>query len=37
MAGVYFAMLLRYRGFGIIAGTHAAYDVLMFTFKQVWG
>jgi hypothetical protein len=37
MAGVYFAMLLRYRGFGVIAGTHAAYDVLMFSFKQFWG
>lgn len=37
MAGVYFAMLLRYRGFGIIAGTHAAYNVLMFSFKHFWG
>jgi len=31
MAGVYFAVLLRWRGFGIIAGTHAAYDMIMFT------
>jgi len=33
MAGVYFALLFRYRGFGIIAGTHAAYDMINFTLK----
>jgi membrane protease YdiL (CAAX protease family) len=29
MAGAYFAVLFRYRGFGIAAGTHAFYDVLV--------
>ncbi|MCH9023454.1 MAG: CPBP family intramembrane metalloprotease, partial [Planctomycetes bacterium] len=33
MAGVYFAVLFRYRGFGIIAGTHAAFDIIMFTLE----
>jgi hypothetical protein len=28
LAGVFFAILFVYRGFGIAAGTHAAYDVL---------
>ncbi|MCH9023418.1 MAG: CPBP family intramembrane metalloprotease [Planctomycetes bacterium] len=36
MAGVYFAVLLRWRGFGIIAGTHAAFDIIMFTM-EMWG
>ncbi len=30
LAGVFFAVLLRFRGFGIAAGTHALYDVLVF-------
>jgi hypothetical protein len=29
LAGAYFAVLFRYRGFGIAAGTHAFYDVLV--------
>jgi hypothetical protein len=29
LAGAYFAIIFRYRGFGIAAGTHAGYDVLV--------
>ena len=29
LAGVFFAVLLLIRGFGIAAGTHAAYDLLV--------
>jgi membrane protease YdiL (CAAX protease family) len=29
MAGAFFAALFIYRGFGIAAGTHAAYDMLV--------
>jgi hypothetical protein len=29
VAGLYFAMLYQFRGFGIAAGTHACYDVLV--------
>ena len=29
LAGVFFATLFVYRGFGIAAGTHALYDVLV--------
>jgi membrane protease YdiL (CAAX protease family) len=29
LAGVFFSILFVYRGFGIAAGTHAAYDVLV--------
>lgn len=29
LAGVYFAFLFRWRGFGIVAGTHALYDVIV--------
>jgi len=28
-AGIFFAALFVYRGFGIAAGTHAAYDMLV--------
>jgi len=28
LAGVFFAVVFRYRGFGIAAGSHAAYDVM---------
>jgi len=31
-AGLFFATLFIYRGFGIVAGTHAAYDVLVGLF-----
>jgi len=34
IAGVYFALLFKYRGFGIIAGTHMAYDILTFTIAR---
>jgi membrane protease YdiL (CAAX protease family) len=29
LAGVFFSILFVYRGFGITAGTHAAYDILV--------
>ncbi len=29
LAGIYFAMLYQFRGFGIAAGAHASYDVLV--------
>src|SRR5262249_2277663 len=29
MAGVYFALLFQLRGFGVAAGAHACYDVLV--------
>jgi membrane protease YdiL (CAAX protease family) len=29
VAGLFFATLFIYRGFGIAAGTHAAYDILV--------
>jgi len=32
-AGVYFAILFHYRGFGITAGAHAAYDIIL---KTLW-
>jgi len=32
-AGVYFAILFHYRGFGITAGSHAAYDIIL---KTLW-
>jgi len=28
LAGVYFAVIFAVRGFGIVAGTHAFYDIL---------
>lgn len=31
-AGVYFAMVFYYRGYGITAGTHAFYNIFFFTF-----
>ena len=33
IAGGYFALLFKYRGFGIIVGTHMAYDILTFTLN----
>jgi len=35
LAGVYFAVLFRYRGFGIAVGTHAFYDVLVVVSKMI--
>jgi hypothetical protein len=32
VAGVFFALLFLYRGFGITAGTHALYDILVGIF-----
>ncbi len=32
IAGVYFAVLFRLRGYGITAGTHAAYNIVLFSF-----
>ncbi|MFC1782343.1 type II CAAX prenyl endopeptidase Rce1 family protein [Planctomycetota bacterium] len=32
-AGVYFAIIFRYRGYGITAGTHAAYNIIL---KSLW-
>jgi membrane protease YdiL (CAAX protease family) len=29
VAGVFFSLLFIYRGFGVAAGTHAAYDILI--------
>jgi len=29
-AGIYFAMIFHYRGYGIIAGTHAAYNIILY-------
>ncbi len=31
-AGVYFAIIFHYRGYGVTAGTHAFYNVFYFTF-----
>lgn len=31
LAGVYFAVIFHYRGYGIIAGTHAAYNVILYS------
>lgn len=31
-AGLFFAALFVYRGFGVAAGTHAAYDILVGLF-----
>ena len=30
-AGIYFALVFHYRGYGIAAGTHAFYNVILFT------
>ena len=32
VAGVFFSVLFIYRGFGIAAGSHAAYDILVGVF-----
>ena len=32
-AGIYFAVIFRYRGYGITAGTHAAYNMIYFAFS----
>ena len=35
VAGVYFALIYVTRGFGIVVGTHALYDVLVVTLRFV--
>lgn len=37
VAGVYFAFLFQLRGFGIVVGTHACYNVLVFRYGAVIG
>jgi membrane protease YdiL (CAAX protease family) len=37
LAGVYLACIYVYRGFGIVAGAHALYDVLVATLAQMRG
>jgi len=32
-AGIYFAFLFRYRGYGVTAGTHAVFNMIYFAFK----
>ncbi len=31
LAGLYFAYIFKYRGYGIIAGTHSFFDIIVFT------
>lgn len=33
IAGVYFAIVFRYRGYGITAGTHVVYNMIYFAFS----
>jgi membrane protease YdiL (CAAX protease family) len=37
LAGVYFAAVFWYRGYGVAAGTHAAYNMIYFALKSIWG
>ena len=37
LAGVYLACIYVYRGFGIVAGAHAMYDVLVVTLAEMRG
>lgn len=37
LAGVYLACIYIYRGFGIVAGAHAMYDVLVVTLAEMRG
>ncbi len=37
LAGIYFACIYVYRGFGIVAGTHAVYDVMVASLGQLQG
>jgi membrane protease YdiL (CAAX protease family) len=36
LAGIYFAAVFWYRGYGVSAGAHAAYNILYFALKTVW-
>jgi RimJ/RimL family protein N-acetyltransferase len=33
LAGVYLALIFSWRGYGIVAGTHAAYNIIL---KTLW-
>jgi hypothetical protein len=35
VAGAFFALLFWYRGFGIAAGAHAGYDLLVGLFPKL--
>lgn len=37
MAGIYFGVVFLYRGFGITAGAHVAYDVVVHTLPHLLG
>lgn len=32
-AGIYFAVIFRYRGYGVTAGAHAAYNIILYTLQ----
>lgn len=32
-AGLYFAVIFRFRGYGIVAGTHSVYNIIYFTLR----
>ncbi len=36
IAGIYFAVLFAFRGFGITAGTHALYDIIATCLNAAW-
>jgi membrane protease YdiL (CAAX protease family) len=36
LAGVYFAVIYTLRGFGIVAGTHAFYDIIAAVLNAFW-
>jgi membrane protease YdiL (CAAX protease family) len=33
VAGLYFAVIFRFRGYGIVAGTHSVYNIIYFTLR----
>jgi membrane protease YdiL (CAAX protease family) len=37
VAGIYFGIVFTFRGFGVSAGTHAAYDILVLLLRSVAG
>ncbi len=36
LAGIYFAVIYTLRGFGIVAGTHAFYDIIAAVLNAIW-
>jgi hypothetical protein len=36
LAGIYFAVIYTLRGFGIVAGTHAFYDIIAAVLNALW-